>query len=174
MSGKILVAFTTRYGSTEEVALAVAATLQKSGFSATVQPAATVQTLQGYDAVVLGTALYMGILHHDAVSFLNQHCEALETMPTAFFALGPIYDDQEGWKAARTEAHKELAKFPWFAPLAQELFGGKFDPGKLGFPFKFIPPLRNMPANDSRNWAAIEEWVSGPVVEAFENAHVPA
>jgi len=174
MSGKILVAYTTKYGSTEEVAQAVAATLQKSGFSATVQPAAAVQTLRGYDAVVLGTALYMGMLHGDSKSFLNKHREALKSIPTAFFALGPIYDDADGWKAAREQEKKELRKFPWFAPLAEEVFGGKFDPGKLGFPFKFIPPLRKMPANDSRNWSAIEEWVSGTVIEAFESAHVPA
>ena len=170
MSISILVAYTTRYGSTEEVAQSVAETLRKAGFAAKVEPAARVQTLNGYDAVVLGTALYVGMLHGDAKSFLKKHRDALKDMPSAFFTLGPIYAGPEGWNAARRQAHKELEKFPWFTPATQEIFGGKYDPGKLGFPFRFIPPLRKMPPSDARDWAAIEEWVSRSVVTAFQNA----
>jgi menaquinone-dependent protoporphyrinogen oxidase len=171
MSNSILVAYTTRYGSTEEVAQVVATTLREAGFHAEIQPAARVQSLQNFDAVVLGTALYVGMLHGDAKAFLKQHREALQQRPTAFFTLGPVYGDDKSWNSAREEEQKELAKFPWFNPVTQEVFGGKFDPAKLGFPFRFIPPVRRMKANDARNWDAIQEWVRDQVVPAFQNVH---
>ena len=45
-----------------------------------------------------------------------------------------------------------LAKFPWLAPVAVELFGGVINPAKLHFPFN------HMPAGDARDWTAIHAW----------------
>ena len=59
MSDKILVTYATRYGSTQEVAEKVAATLRESGLAVDVQPAKQVRTLDGYRAVVVGAPLYM-------------------------------------------------------------------------------------------------------------------
>jgi len=174
MCQPILVAYTTRYGSTEEVAQVIAANLRDAGFVAEALPATSVQSLDHYDAVILGTALYMGFLHHDAKEFLRHHHEALQHRPVAFFALGPIHADDKDWIGAQDQARKELAKFPWFIPVAQEIFGGKFEPGKLGFPFKFVPPLRNMPASDVRDWDAIHTWVKQHVLPAFQEAHIYA
>jgi menaquinone-dependent protoporphyrinogen oxidase len=40
------------------------------------------------------------------------------------------------------------------------IFGGKFDPEKLSFPHNLLPALKNMPASDVRDWAAIRAWAS--------------
>jgi menaquinone-dependent protoporphyrinogen oxidase len=171
MSNPILVAFTTKYGSTEEVAQVIASALTNAGFPAVAQPAAIVQSLDRYDAVVLGTALYMGLLHHDAKDFLRLHHDALQHLPVAFFSLGPIYAEDSDWVAAHDQADKELARFPWFHPVTQEIFGGKYDPGKLGFPFRFVAPLLRKPANDARDWDAIEAWVQDQVIPALQHEH---
>jgi menaquinone-dependent protoporphyrinogen oxidase len=56
---------------------------------------------------------------------------------------------------------KELAKFPWLAPVAKQVFGGKFDPAKLRFPYNLVPALKRLPVSDIRDWEAIRDWASG-------------
>ncbi len=90
---QVLVAYGTRYGSTREVAEAVAATLEEQGIDTDVKTAREVRSLDGYDAVVLGTPLYMGALHKDVRALLEKNRAALEHTPFALFALGPIKAD---------------------------------------------------------------------------------
>jgi len=161
MSDAILVTYSTKYGSTEEVSQAVASMLRDGGFSVDVQPMNKVRSLDGYKAVVLGTALYVGRLHGDSRRFLVAQRAALAKLPVALFALGPVHSEAKEWLGAREQLAKELARFPWFTPVAQEVFGGRFDPAKLGFPFNLIPPMRKMPVSDVRDWTAIRAWASG-------------
>lgn len=158
MSASVLVAYATRSGSTQEVAEAVAATLRDAGLEVDIQPMRTVGDLKDYSAVVLGAPLYMFRWHKDARGFLGRHRQALAERPTAVFALGPFHDTEKEWQEVRGQLDKELAKFPWFAPVAVEVFGGKFDPAKLGFPWKLNPAMKKIPATDIRDWAAISAW----------------
>ena len=48
MADSILMAYATRYGSTQEVADRIAATLRESGLTVDVQPVKQVRTLDGY------------------------------------------------------------------------------------------------------------------------------
>ncbi len=160
MSDSILVGYATRYGSTQEVAEAVAATLRESGLEVDIQPVRTVRTLVGYSAVVLGAPLHMFRWHKDALHFLSRHRQALAERPVAIFALGPFHDDEKEWQDVRAQLDKELVKFPWLTPVALGIFGGKFDPAKLGFPLNLLPALKQMPASDIRDWTAIRAWAS--------------
>jgi menaquinone-dependent protoporphyrinogen oxidase len=161
MSASILVGYATRYGSTQEVAEAVAAALRDGGLSVTCQPAGQVRALDGYDAVVLGAPLYMFRWHKDAKGFLSRYHQALAKRPVAVFALGPFHDDAKEFQDARGQLDKELARFPWFAPVAIEMFGGRFDPTTLSFPYNLIPALKQMPASDVRDWTTIRAWACG-------------
>src|SRR5436853_7095744 len=89
MSTSILVAYATRYGSTQEVAESVAATLRECGLEVDIGPMRDVWTLDQYRSVVLGAPLYMMHWHKDALHFLARHREALTARPVAIFALGP-------------------------------------------------------------------------------------
>jgi menaquinone-dependent protoporphyrinogen oxidase len=157
MSVSVLVTYATRYGSTQEVAEAVAETMQQRGLMVDLAHMPEVLSLEGYDAIVLGTAIYMFRLHKDARRFLARHSHALTMQQVAVFALGPFHDDPKEWKAARSHLDKGLAKFPWLTPIDHEVFGGRFDPAKLRFPFN-LTPLRRMPASDIRNWDDIRAW----------------
>jgi menaquinone-dependent protoporphyrinogen oxidase len=152
------VAYATHYGSTQEVAEAVAAALRDDNLPVEVQPARTVRSLEAYSAVVLGAPLYMFRWHADALRFLSKHRQALAARPVAIFALGPFHDDEKERQDARSQLTKELAKFGWLVPTALEVFGGKFDPARLDFPYSLIGPLKKMPASDVRDWKAIEAW----------------
>ena len=124
-------------------------------------PLKEVQTLEGYTAVVVGAPLYMFRWHKDAKSFLSRHRQALMARPVAVFAMGPLKDEAKDWQDVRAQLDKELLKFPWLAPVAAEVFGGKHDPAKLTFPHNLIPALKQMPATDIRDWAAIRAWAVG-------------
>ncbi len=168
MSASMLVTYASRYGSTQEVAESIAATLRESGLEVDFAPVRRVRTLNGYRAIVLGAPLYMGSWHKDAKRFLSQHHEALVEQPVAIFALGPTHMDEEEWRGSREQLNTELSKFPWLTPAALELFGGKHNPAKLRFPDNLIAslpasPLHNMPASDARDWTAIRAWASGLV-----------
>jgi menaquinone-dependent protoporphyrinogen oxidase len=161
MKEKVLVAYASTYGSTQEVAKAVAEALRQAGMEADLRPMREVKSLAEYQAVVMGAPLYMLHWHRDALHFVARHREALEKLPSAVFALGPFHDKAEEWEEVRKEIDSELAKFPWLQPAAVEVFGGKFDPDRLHFPWKLVPAMRQMPASDIRDWAAIAAWGTG-------------
>lgn len=160
MPPSILVAYATRQGSTREVAEAVAATLRERGLETDLRPMRDVRNLEPYQGIVLGAAIYMFRLHKDAHRFLSRHREALGLRPVAIFAMGPFHNEEKEWQGVRLQLDNELAKFPWFTPVAQEIFGGKFDPATLRFPYNLVPYLKRLPASDIRDWEAIRAWAS--------------
>ncbi len=167
MSDTILIAYTTRYGSTQEVAEKIAVTLKENGLKVEVQPVKQVRTLEGYRAVVLGAPLYIGSWLKAAPRFLTQHQAALAKLPVAIFSLGPTRAN-EATTDVRVSLDAQVSKFPWLKPVAMELFGGKYDPAKLRFPdslLKVLPasPLYHAPASDIRDWEAIQAWATSLV-----------
>ena len=164
MPTSVLVAFATTYGSTREVAEAVATTLREGGLVVDIQPMREVRNLAGYGAVVLGAPLIMFHWHKEAHSFLSRHRKALSERPVAVFALGPTHDpyEEQEWLDSRAQLDKELEKYPWFKPVALEMFGGKYDPAKLRFPINMLAGKE--PASDIRDWTAIRAW-AGSLVE---------
>ena len=163
MEGKVLVAFASKYGSTKEVAKAVADVLCESGFAADLQPVSKVRDLAPYGAVVLGAPIYLGSWLADFRRFLAKHQEAFIKHPPAIFTLGPMHSDPNEWKGVRNQLAQELAKYPWLNPSTVELFGGKYDPAKLRIPDSLLTalpasPLHGMPASDARDWQAIRAW----------------
>jgi menaquinone-dependent protoporphyrinogen oxidase len=159
MPDSVLVGYATRYGSTREVAEAVAAALRERGLEVALRPLRDVRTLAGYSAVVLGAPLFMFRLHKDARRFLARHRQALAERPVAIFAPGPVTaGDEKEWQGSRDQLDKELAAFPWLKPVAVEIVGGVLDPAKIRFPASLF--MRQVPASDLRDWTAIRAWAS--------------
>jgi len=163
MATTVLVAYATKYGSTQEVAEAIATTLREHGLEVEVRPAREVRSLKGYDSVVLGAALYMGRWHADARHFLKRHRTVLSSLPVAIFALGPLDAAEKQWHDARAQLNQALAKEPWLTPVNVEMFGGVINQAKLHFPFNHLP------AGDARDWTAIRSFA-----EKFAAALQPA
>jgi len=164
MARKVLVAYSTRYGSTKETIEVVGERLRERGFEVSVQAAKEVASLQGVDAVVLGVPLYIGRWLKDGQRFLSAHAEALSRLPVALLSLGPLAPETEA-QGAREQFDKELAKYPQLRPVATGVFGGKFDPAGLGFLDNLLgalpaSPLHGLPASDARDWEAIRAWAN--------------
>ncbi len=160
MSSYVLVGYATSYGSTQQVAEAIGATLRECGFTVEVRPVREVRTLNEYSAVVLGAPLLMFHWHKDALGFLSRHRQALAERPVAIFALGPTHDpyDEAEWQASCAQLDQELARFPWLTPVALRMFGGKYDPARLRFPISWL--AGKTPASDLRDWTLIRTWAA--------------
>ena len=154
---RVLVAYASKYGSTREIAEAVARRLGGRGVEVEVRAAGEVRNLAGFSAVVLGVALYFFRWRGDASRFVRRNRKALSAVPVAVFGSGPMEDKAEQYTGAREHLDKGLAKHPWLKPAAVTVFGGRFDPTGLRFPDN-MPAVRAMAPVDLRDWDAIDAW----------------
>ena len=160
MVPQVLVVFATRYGSTEDVADAIAGTLRDGGCSVDLRRARDAKhPIAGTDLVVLGAPLYSGRWHRDAHRFLKRHRAELGAVPIAVFGMGPRSGEEEGWRRSRAQLDRALAKTPWLSPIAVALFGG-------------VDPPRVRVGRDLRDWPAIRAWAAG--LPALVPPHPPA
>jgi len=83
-----------------------------------------VHALDGYSAVVLGGAIYMGRWHHDEVEFLKRNRQALAAMPLAIFAIGPKTTAEADVAASRSQLEHVLGAVPKPTPVTAAIFGG--------------------------------------------------
>jgi menaquinone-dependent protoporphyrinogen oxidase len=89
---RVLVAYGSKHGSTAEIAETIAATLREAGVDADCVKAGEVQSLDGYDAVVLGSAVYMRRWRRAARRFLDRFAGDLRERRLWVFSSGPIGD----------------------------------------------------------------------------------
>jgi menaquinone-dependent protoporphyrinogen oxidase len=87
---RVLVAYASKYGSTREIADAIGETLRRQGLVADVQAAARVESLEAWDAVVLGSGLYSATWLRDANRFVRRHLAELQRRPVWLFSSGPL------------------------------------------------------------------------------------
>ena len=165
MDNKILLAYASRYGSTEEVAQTIASTLRENGLALDVEPMQSVHNLEAYPAIILGAPLYIGKWHQEAHRFLIRFHEALMLRPVAIFALGPISTDEKEMQGSRAQLEKDLANYPWLKPVTLEMFIGRYDPTKLSASHRLLAmlpasPLHDIPVSDHRDWEAIRAWAN--------------
>ena len=78
----------------------------------------------------------------------------------AIFAIGPTSNDEQEILESREQLDEELEKYSWLTPVALEVFGGKYDPSRLGFFHRLVAalpasPLHGLPASDPRDCTAI-------------------
>ncbi len=167
MEKKILVAFATKSGSTREIAEFITNTLQEKGVKAELKEMKSVKSVSEYDAFILGAPMYMFHIISDAHTFIKKIKKSLMDKKAAFFSLGPLNDAEKDWKEVNEIFNKEMAKYPWFTPVAIEVFGGKLDPTTLQFPYNLIPAMKNMPPSDLRDWEKIRAWTESLPAKLF-------
>ncbi len=153
---KVLVTAATKHGATDEIAQAIGRALTAARADAAVIPPDEVTTLVGYDAVVLGSAVYMGRWLDPAKRFVERHRAALVERPVWLFSSGPIGDP--------LKPNEEPIDA---APLRESLgardhrvFGGRLEKRGLGLAEKAVAAALRVPEGDYRPWTEIDAWAA--------------
>ncbi len=96
LSQKVLVAYDSKHGSTEEIAEFIAGILAEKDFLVDVETAHKVDDVSQYDAIVLGSPIYYSTFLPGALRFLERHVEILAVKKFAVFALSTSVDEETG------------------------------------------------------------------------------
>jgi menaquinone-dependent protoporphyrinogen oxidase len=128
---RVLVAYATKHGTTTEIAEEIGATLRSAGLGADVRPARAVKDVEGYDAVVLGSAVYMARWRPEVRAFARRHAHALRERPVWLFSSGPLDADPDPARL-RSAVHAERVA-DQLGAREHVTFGGALDPGARGF-----------------------------------------
>jgi menaquinone-dependent protoporphyrinogen oxidase len=153
----ILVAYASKRGSTAEIAETIAATLRRQGLGVCLERAEDVQSLDRYDAVVLGSAVYMKRWRGDARHFLKKHRKALRQTPFWVFSSGPVGDpsnDNPEW----AEPPQIVEKVGELGGKGHVVFGGCLPAEPQSFMEKALVEGTPREFRDRRDWAEIRAW----------------
>jgi menaquinone-dependent protoporphyrinogen oxidase len=153
----VLVVYASRMGSTQEIAVAVGEQLTHRGFEVTVAAAADAAEARIFDAVVLGSAIYMGHWDRDAVEYLKKHGPDLTGRPTWLFQSGPAGPPDQGQPTPTPHAVRRLChKIGLAAPAT---FGGNLDHSRAETrPERWVSDGKL--AGDFRDWEQIRAWAN--------------
>lgn len=157
MNKRILVAYATRAGSTAEVAAEVGSTLSQRGFLVDVKPVKEVQALEGYQAIVLGSAVRMGNWLPEMVDFVKAQQQRLGALPVSLFTVHLLnLEENEASRAAR-QAYLQAVR-PLLRPTEEAYFAGKMDFSRLSFFDRMVAKLVKAVETDRRDWNAVRAW----------------
>lgn len=150
---RILVTFGSARGGTEGLAQTVADGLRHEGFSVDLLPAGQIRGLGGYDAVVVGGALYAGRWHKAARRFVKRHAAELRQRPVYFFSSGPLDDSAARREIPPVRGVKALMKRA--GARGHVTFGGRLAPDAKGFPARAM--ARKL-SGDWRDAGQVRAW----------------
>ena len=151
---RVLVAYGTRNGSTAGIATMIAAALRGDDIAVDVRPATEVRDVSGYDAVVLGGALYAGRWHTDARRFARRHATALRGRPVWLFSSGPLDNTADTIDIPPVRQAAQAAEM--LSARGHVTFGGQLTPDARGFIARSM--VRNGRGGDFRNPQRVAEW----------------
>lgn len=150
---RLLISASSKHGSTAEIADRIGEVIAARGLEVTVSPPEQVDTLDGYGAVVLGSAVYAGHWMPAAKEFAGKVANA--AIPHVWlFSSGPIGEppkpDEDPVDVAEIESVTHA--------IDHAIFPGKLDKSKLNFGERAIIAAFHAPYGDFRRWDEVEDW----------------
>ena len=154
---KVLVCAATKYGATGEIANVVADVLAEEGLEVTVIPPEQAGAIEQFDAVVLGSAVYMGQWMKPARELVDRSAAALAARPVWLFSSGPV-----GEPAKPAENPVDVSKILQSTNARDHrVFTGRLVRKHLSFPDRAMASAIRAAEGDFRNWAEIRAWAAG-------------
>lgn len=172
---KALVLYSTKYGSTAEVAERIATTIHAKGKDVDIQDLRSPYkgSLEGYDLIILGSGIIAGRWMKGARKFLTSYSDMLKSKRLALFICGSEpYFETERSDELRKRYLEDIAAEHGLQPESTIMFGGVFDFSKYGlFVSKLLTKMgvvKVLEADgfdaskpcDLRDWEQIEKWAS--------------
>ncbi len=162
---RALVAYASKRGSTAEIAEAIAETLRDEGLETDCVPVDQVATLDGYEVVVVGSAVYMARWRGGAKHFLRKHRRELQARRFWMFSSGPVGDPATTLNTRWIEPPNIVELADMLGVRGHVAFGGRVPIDPSG------PLERSMVQNtpvefrDRRDWTEIAGWARGIAAE---------
>jgi menaquinone-dependent protoporphyrinogen oxidase len=160
----VLVAYGSTGGSTAEIAGWIAEELRTAGLDVRLLPAGEVDDVAGYEALVLGAAMYAGGWHADARRFAKSFAGRFADRPAWLFSSGPL--DHTADDTDLPPNHQAEAAMQLLPARGHVTFGGRLSAeahGWLGFIARRMK--REGDTGDFRNPERIRAWARGVAAE---------
>lgn len=165
---KVLVCYASRYGSTKEIAKAIAEVLTARGHDVETRSAKEAPAFEGYDAVVAGSSVRAGQVNGSLVKLFSAQRQALQDKTVALFAVGA--ELQANTDEARTKTLATLAPLEAIVkPLRVGAFAGAILPDRLPWIVRLTIRLMRAEEGDFRDWEKIRAWAA-EIAEAIETS----
>ena len=150
----VLVAYASKHGSTVEIAAQIAGVIGSKGLKVRLLRAADVTTVGEYEAVILGSGVYMGRWLDPARDLAAREALALRERDLWLFSTGPIGDPPK--PAENAVDVSEIVALT--RPREHRLFEGKLAREELGFVERALVGALRVPDGDFRKWDEINAW----------------
>lgn len=153
---KVLVTAATKYGATGEIAKVIGDILEERGLDTTVIRPEVVHSIEDYDAVIVGSAVYASHWLKPARELVARSAEALAARPVWFFSSGPI-----GVPPKPEEDPVDVAELlERTKARGHRVFAGKLSRKQLSFPERAIVLALRAQEGDFRDWGEIQDWAT--------------
>ena len=166
---RVLVTAATKHGATREIAQVIGDALRDHGLDPTIIEPEQVGTVDDYDAVVLGSAVYAGHWLKPAKQLVDRCGSALSARPVWLFSSGPIGDPPKPDEDPADVAEILAAT----GARGHRLFAGKLIREQLSFPERAIVSALRVPEGDFRDWPEITGWAAG-IATALQSQAQPS
>lgn len=154
---RVLVTAASRHGSTAEIASTIGRLLTDERIDVEVVAPEDVTTLEGFDAVVLGSGVYMGHWLQPATAFVDRLGDALVQRSVWLFSSGPLGEPPKPAGGPVDITAIEAAT----RAVEHRVFPGRLAKSELGFGEKLVVAGVRAPYGDFRPWAEIAGWAQG-------------
>jgi menaquinone-dependent protoporphyrinogen oxidase len=153
---RILVSAASRHGATAEIARVIGETLAETGHEVVLLPPDAVGSVAGYDAVIVGSGVYLGQWLDSARAFVERLGADLAGRPVWLFSSGPLGDPPR--------PQEDPVDLPEIMAATgargHRVFPGLVDRGRLGLGEKVILTAVRAPEGDYRPWDEIRAWAA--------------
>ncbi|GAA1373795.1 MULTISPECIES: flavodoxin domain-containing protein [Catellatospora] len=154
---RVLVAAASKYEATAEIANAIAKVLTERGFDAEAHEIDPSVQADGFDAFVIGSAVYSGHWLQPARWFVQSHAAVLSSHPVWLFSSGPVGDPpmpDEDPVDVTAIAEATGAR-------EHRVFAGRLEHSRLSIAEQALVVALRAPEGDFRDWDAIRGWAGG-------------
>lgn len=158
---RVLVTVASRHGSTREIGAEVAEVLRAAGHDVTELDPDDVGSVDEYDAVVLGSAVYVGRLAAALRELVDRQGAQLAARPTWLFWSGrvgepplPAAEPDDVRVVARRVAARDVASF-----------GGRLAREELGLAERALVAMIEAEAGDFRDFDEVDAWAGRVAVD---------
>lgn len=161
----ILLTCSSKHGSTDEVAAVIAERLRAAHIDVETKRPEDVDSVEEYDAFILGSAVYMTTWMPEAVNFTTRFHDVLRARPVWAFSVG-LAGLPKGKVSDPTRIGPVLLAID---PEDHMTFAGCFDPSKLSLRERSIAKLGGATEGDYRDWDEVRQWADAIATSLYDD-----